>query len=95
MPGTGTIFDDGYSGGSATFKPSYGGPGFTYTRFLTQSVLEKTFQAGFDAIWYIDTSVGKMQASLGYTFEYILDAGLVGGANQVNNYLSVGFTISH
>jgi hypothetical protein len=94
--GTGTIFDAGYSSQGATFAPPYPlPPGYVYTRFLTQSVLEKTFQAGFDSKWYIETSIGRMELSLTYTFEYILDAGLTAGATAINNYLGVGFTFSH
>jgi hypothetical protein len=84
--GSGTIFDNGYHQSPAAFS-SY--------RFLTQSVIEKTFQAGFESKWYIDTSIGRMQASLSYTFEFVLDGGLTAGARSINNYLGVGFTFSH
>ena len=47
-------------------------------------MIEKTFQAGFDSTVYI----GKMQVFLTYTFEYMLDAGLMSGASAINNYLS-------
>jgi hypothetical protein len=71
--GTGTIFDNGYAESAySTFN------------FLNQSVIEKTFQAGFDSTVYI----GKMQVFLTYTFEYMLDAGLMSGASAINNYLS-------
>jgi hypothetical protein len=94
--GTGTIFDTGYASGGATFAPPYNLPsGFGYTRFLTQSVLEKTFQAGLDAKWYLQTSIARIQLSLSYTFEYILNAGLSGGATAINNYLGLGLTFSH
>jgi hypothetical protein len=94
-PGNGTIFDSGYYGG-ATFAPPYSlPPGVGYTRFLSQPVLEKTLQAGFDTRWYFDTSLGRMQLSLSYTFEYILEAGLSPGATALNNYLGIGFTFSH
>ena len=84
--GTGTIFDDGNNISPAPYSTFH---------FLTQSVLEKTFQAGFDGKWYVETSVGRLQFSLSYTFEYILDAGLSAGATAVNNYLGIGFTFSH
>ena len=64
-------------------------------RFLTQSVIEKTFQAGFDSKWYLDTSIARIQLSLSYTFEYVLDAGLTAGATAINNYLGLGVTFSH
>ncbi len=80
----GTIFDDGYLNGKASFKNS--------TRFLTQSVLEKTIQAGFDAKLYYDTPVGQVQAALSYTFEYVFNKNLT-SSDGMNNYLgfSVGF----
>ena len=84
--GTGTIFDNGYNQSPAPYS--------TY-RFLTQSVIEKTFQAGFDSKWYIETSIGRLLLSLSYTFEYVFDAGLSKGANALNNYLGIGLTFSH
>ncbi|MGO9308851.1 MAG: hypothetical protein ACLQDL_07505, partial [Spirochaetia bacterium] len=79
--GTGTIFDYGYG-----ISPE---PYYTF-HFLDQAVLEKTFQAGFDTTAYLDTPIGKLQLSLSYTFEYILNAGLSAGTTAVNNYLGVG-----
>ena len=84
--GTGTIFDNGY----AQSPPPY-----STFRFLSQSVIEKTFQAGLDSKWYLGTSFGRIQLSLSYTFEYILDSGLSRGATAVNNYLGLGLTLSH
>ncbi len=84
-PADGTIFDDGYTtDGKASFKNS--------TRFLTQSVLEKTIQAGFDLKFFHDTSVGQVQAALSYTFEYVFNKNLT-SSDGMNNYLgfSVGF----
>jgi hypothetical protein len=78
--GTGTIFDNGY-----TVSPE---PYSTW-RFLDQSVIEKTFQAGFDSTVYIDTPIGEMQVSLTYTFQYMLDAGLIAGASAINNYFGM------
>jgi hypothetical protein len=74
--GTGTIFDNGFNQSPAPYSTFH---------FLDQSVIEKTFQAGFDSTVYI----GGMQVSLTYTFEYMLDAGLIAGANAINNYLGM------
>jgi hypothetical protein len=79
--GDGTIFDDGYNGDSATFK--------TGTRFLSQDILEKTIQAGFDAKAWYDTPIGQIQGTLSYTFEYVLNAGLT-RSSDLNNYLGLG-----
>jgi len=84
--GTGTIFDNGYS-----LSPT---PYSTF-RFLDQSVIEKTFQAGFDSTVYLDTPIGKMQVSLSYTFEYMLDAGLSAGATAINDYVGIGLKYSY
>lgn len=93
MPATadGNIFDPGYdNNGRATFAPGYALPaGFVYTRFLTQSVLEKSLQAGIDAKLNLDTPVGHVQVDLGYTFQYVLNVNLT-TSNALNNYLSLG-----
>jgi hypothetical protein len=81
-PADGTVFDSGYTtDGKASFKNS--------TRFLTQSVLERTFQTGFDARLYYDTAVGQVQASLSYTFEYVANKNLT-SSDVLNNYLGFG-----
>jgi hypothetical protein len=81
--GTGTIFDNGDAQSA-----------YNTFRFLNQAVLEQTFQAGFSSKAYIILPVGKLQASLGYTFEYIrnkdLGGGPVSGMNEINNYLNLG-----
>jgi hypothetical protein len=79
--GDGTIFDDGYGSGSASYKTS--------TRFLTQGILEKTIQAGFDAQAYYDTPIGQIKGSLSYTFEYILNKNLT-GSDDLNSYVGLG-----
>lgn len=98
---TGTIFDDGYAGGSATFAPGYNLPaGMLYTRFLTQPVLEQTIQAGFDAKLYLDTPIGRVDAEIAYTFEYVMNVvdaasgNPQAGVNATNNYVTVGAGIS-
>jgi hypothetical protein len=93
--GDGTIFDDGYVGGQATFAPGYPLPaGQVYTRFLTQSVLEKSLQAGIDAKLNLDTPVGHVQVDLGYTFQYVLNVDLT-AANALKNFLSLGVTYTY
>jgi len=82
--GTGTIFDNGYATEA-----------FNTFHFLSQSVIEKTIQAGFDSHAYLKTSIGKLEISLSYTFEYILDAGLVAGATAINNYLGMEVKYSY
>ncbi len=93
--GNGTIFDDGYVGGDATFKPGFPlPPGLGYTRFLTQSRLEKSIQAGVDAKLNLDTPIGHVQVSLGYTFQYVLNVDL-SSSNALNNYLSLGVVYTY
>jgi hypothetical protein len=93
--GDGTIFDSGYVGGHATYAPGYSSsPGFVYTRFLTQSVLEKSLQAGIDAKLNLDTPVGHVQVDLGYTLQYVLNVDLT-MSNALNNYLSLGVVYTY
>jgi hypothetical protein len=65
-----------------------------YLRFLTQSVLQITAQAGLsvDYTKRIE-NIGTLNASFGYTFEYIANDGCIAGQTSVNNYFSfeVGF----
>jgi len=60
-----------------------------YLRFLTQSVLQISAQAGLsiDYTKHIDT-VGTFTTSLGYTFEYIANNGCVAGQTSIGNYFS-------
>ena len=95
--GDGTIFDTGWVSSLPTFTPAGGfpnPPGGLWTRFLTQSVIEKTFQSGFDAVARINTVAGQVQASLGYTFEYSMNFDL-GATNRLTNYLSVGLGLKY
>ncbi|MCF7927669.1 MAG: hypothetical protein K9L68_01150 [Spirochaetales bacterium] len=80
--GDGSIFDDGYSSsGGATFNDS--------TEFLTQSVIEYIWQAGGDVSVARRLGPGEIEASFGYTFEYVANADLVAGKNEINNYLGI------
>lgn len=99
--GDGSIFDNGVDSNGYTFAPDTGRPpGWVYDRFLSQAVLEKVVQAGFTTVAYLETSVGEIQISLGYTFEYILNGTVVGigpvaGNDATNNYLSLGVTYTY
>jgi hypothetical protein len=80
--GDGTIFDDGYDdSGSPTFQSE--------TRFLSQDVLEKTLQLRLDADYTLWKKWGRLRGELGYTFERILNAGLVQGELELNHYFSL------
>jgi hypothetical protein len=100
-PGDGSVFDNGADANGFTFAPDTGRPaGWTYDRFLTQSVLEKVFQAGFTATSYLETSIGEIEIDFGYTFEYILDgtvvlSGPVSGNDATNNYVSLGVKFTY
>ena len=100
-PGDGSIFDNGADSSGFTFAPNTNRPaGWTYNRFLTQSVLEKVLQAGFTATSYLETPIGEIRVDFGYTFEYILDGTIVGigpvsGNNATNNYVSLGVTFTY
>ena len=94
-PGDGSINDSGVTGTGTTYLPPYTlPPGYSYLRFLTQSMLEKTIQTGFTTKAYLDTSIGSIELSLSYTFEYILNAGL-GSGTALNNYVSLGATFTY
>jgi hypothetical protein len=86
-PGT---FNSSTNGGTWIFSGPYNtGTWPLYLRFLTQSVLQITMQAGFgvDFTRYID-NLGTLNAGFGYTFEYIANDGCVSGVSSLNNYLS-------
>ncbi len=86
-PNDGTVWDTGATEGYRTL------------RFLTQSVLEKVLQTGFDAAAYLETPVGEVKLSLSYTFEWVMDGnadtGPVAGNNAINNYLGVGVQLTY
>jgi hypothetical protein len=99
--GDGSIFDNGADSNGFTFAPDTGRPsGWVYTRFLSQAVLEKVIQAGFTSTAYLETPIGEIQTTLGYTFEYILDGTVVGtgpvsGNDSINNYVSLAVTFTY
>jgi hypothetical protein len=91
--GDGTIFDDGYVNGIATFTPAGGypnPPGGLWTRFLTQDVIEKTLQAGLGVSARFATPAGQVSASLGYTFEYCWNHDLAADSNRLASHMSMG-----
>ena len=88
--GDGTYFDSGWVNGQPTFQP--GGypnpPGGIWTRFLTQTLIEKTLQTGLGVKTYFDTVFGRFTASLSYTFEYSWNYNL-GASDRLANYLDM------
>jgi hypothetical protein len=100
-PGDGSIFDNGADSSGFTFSPDTGrSAGWVYDRFLSQSVLEKVLQAGFTTTAYLETPIGEVKATFGYTFEYILDGTIVGvgpvsGNDAINNYVTLGVTFTY
>jgi hypothetical protein len=95
--GDGTIFDTGWVNGVDTFTPAGGylnPPGGLWTRFMTQSVIEKTLQAGLKANAYFDTVAGHFEGSISYTLQYSLNYNL-SSSSLLTNYLSMGFGYSY
>jgi hypothetical protein len=79
----GSIYDDGYN--------HKGEPIFHYkTYFLSQDVIERTFQGGFRAEYSFKLGPGEFLLSGGYLFEYIRNKDLVEGEHEANHYGSVG-----
>jgi hypothetical protein len=86
--GDGTIFDDGYDDeGNATFQDE--------TRFLSQDILEYTFQFGFDSLFEYPLKKINFKWGLGYTFEAVFNKDLVEDQNEIRNLLKVSFGISY
>lgn len=60
-----------------------------YFRFLTQSVIQVSAQAGFDLTYQLPIErLGTLDLGLGYLFEYMANADLVAGATSAKHYLS-------
>lgn len=79
----GTILDDGYN--------KYGKATFHYdTRFLNQSVIEKVWQAGFNARYRLPLGPGSVLVEGGYTFEYYQNKDLVSGKKETIHYVNIG-----
>jgi hypothetical protein len=79
----GSIYDDGYN--------SIGDPIFHYkTYFLSQRVIEKTYQGGFQAEYAFRLGPGSVLLSGGYLFEYIRNKDLVAGEKETNHYGNFG-----
>jgi hypothetical protein len=79
----GSIYDDGYD--------SNGDPIFHYkTYFLSQEIIERTFQGGIQAEYSFQLGPGSLLLSGGYLFEYIKNKDLVRGENETNHYGNVG-----
>ena len=74
--GAGTIFDSGFSQDA-----------YSRLRFLTQSTIEKTIQAGLRLSARLDAPTTSATVSLAWTIECVLNAGAVAHRNALNNYL--------
>jgi hypothetical protein len=89
--GDGTLFDDGYVGGTPTFTPSGNFPlpaGMRWTRFLSQSMIESTLQLGASPRLRLATPFGDLSLGVSYTFQYTWNPGLVSGA-AASHFLGV------
>ncbi|MDR1316237.1 MAG: hypothetical protein LBK13_05110 [Spirochaetales bacterium] len=79
----GSIYDDGYD--------SAGDPIFHYkTYFLSQAVIERTYQGGFQAEYSFGLGPGSVLLAGGYLFEHIRNKDLVSGQNETNHYGNFG-----
>jgi hypothetical protein len=79
----GSIYDDGYD--------SAGNPIFHYkTYFLSQAVIERTYQGGFQAEYAFELGPGSLLLAGGYLFEHIRNKDLVSGQNETNHYGNFG-----
>ncbi len=63
-----------------------------FLRFLTQSVIETSWQAGFGVDWNMKGGLGMIQTSVNYLFEYIVNGevagvGPVAGNNSMKHYV--------
>jgi hypothetical protein len=77
----GSIYDDGFDASQvATFV---GAP----SRFLTQSLLEYTLQAGIDTETILPFDWGTLLLDVGYLFEYVWNRDLVAGRDEMYSYL--------
>ncbi len=89
----GSIFDPGYIGTTPTFQPPFEDPtGQPFTRFLTQDVIETTWQAGLSARVTLQTGttdgealrrgMGTLSAGLDLTWQWQENAALIDGARR-------------
>ena len=83
--GDGTIFDPGYINNTPTFQDE--------TRFLTQEVLERVTQVGFDLDYRLPfTSFGSVVLNGGYLFEHTQNADLVEGEQVSRHLVNLGLS---
>jgi hypothetical protein len=79
----GSIYDDGYN--------YDGDPIFHYeTHFLSQPLVERTYQGGFQAEYSFKLGPGAFILSGGYLFERVTNKDLVAGENEINHYGNFG-----
>ena len=85
--GDGTIYDYGFiCDGSGGYTPTFVG---VPSRFLTQTVIETTVQAGVNVACDFRFDWGKLTGRLGYTFEYVWNRDLVAGADGPRHFLGI------
>jgi hypothetical protein len=61
-----------------------------FFRFLTQDVLQTSFQFGVGADYSLPVpGLGSLEAGASYLFEYILNNNLMAGSTSIKHYLSV------
>jgi hypothetical protein len=94
----GSIFDPGYLGTTPTFQPPFEDPtDQPSTRFLTQDVIETTWQAGASVRFTLDSGVdvdgqwqrglGSLTAGLDATWQWQDNADLVAGQSRQGLFL--------
>lgn len=102
--GSGGLFDDGWSGSVCTYETSYDSTSVPkYFRFLSQTVIERTWEIGAGSDWRLDMGrlsiagreLGEksLDLSVRYVFAIIENAGLVSGYTETENYISFGAQI--
>jgi hypothetical protein len=93
--GDGSISDPGFGAGGATFvthiSQLLAGKSL---RFLTQSVIDTSLQAGLGARLTLPLGFGALRLSAGYLLELRFNEGLVSGANGVHHYMNAGVLFS-
>jgi hypothetical protein len=82
-PADGTIYDDGFDETGTSIFVGYP------SRFLAQSLIEYTIQAGCDMEAELGFDWGTLNLSLGYLFEYIWNRNLEPGRDEMWSYFHV------
>jgi hypothetical protein len=91
--GTGGLDDDGWANGECTYTTPYASSTSPkYLRFLSQSVLERSWELGAGAGCRLPLGAGSAELSARYVFAYVENADLVAGQNEIRHYLSFGLS---